>query len=182
MHAITDREEIARAFQVFKRTISECGVPLESTVGWKSDSGKWELLWHEDLKLWVWLHSEDHPEQHFCGFGVDNPHETSQVSITCEINPSRMGSRNCAGFFVKHESEIVFLAHSGRVGGGRPGIGQVAFLKHWHGKNVATVEFPNGKEHDYIILGRISDSDCRAQLKTFVHSVAKFKKAVAGPD
>jgi hypothetical protein len=69
------------------------------------------------------------------------------------------------------------LAHSGKVGGGRTGIGKSAFLKRWKqlGNDIVSVSFPNSEIHDYIIIGGIADPDFRHNLKKFVHSVGTIK-------
>src|SRR5436309_1681201 len=132
MRAITDREETVEAYKRFAHLVSEGGVAVERMVGYRGASVAAQLLWHADLKLWVLLHPERIVTRYWCAFGVDDPYPASLLSITCEINPPKIGiDRRCAGLFVKDERRNIFLAHSGKVGGGRAGIGKTAFLNHW---------------------------------------------------
>ncbi len=181
MRAVTDRQVIGQAYQRFAELISEGGVPVRRKVGHKGTSGPADLLWHADLGIWASLQPERQYNRYWCAFGVDDPYKASTLSITCEINPPKEGiNPQCAGLFVRDESGEFFLAHSGKVGGGRPGIGKSTFLEHRGNDDVVSVFFPDSKERDYIILGRIADPNLRHRLADFVHSVAKFKAATAG--
>ncbi|MBI1904384.1 MAG: hypothetical protein HYS13_25085 [Planctomycetia bacterium] len=180
MRAITDRQEIARAYALFSRLVADGGTVLERMVGYQGGSGLAQLLWHVDLQMWVLLEPNRIENRYWCAFGIDDPYPASMLSITCEINPPREGiDRKCAGLFVRDESGNVFLAHSGKVGGGREGIGKTAFLESRGNDDVASVLFPDGEERDYIILGRIDDPVLRRRLADFVRSVAQFKEATA---
>jgi hypothetical protein len=177
MLAITDRQAIAQAYGQFTRLISEGGASFNRMIGHKGKSTPADLLWHSDLKLWASLQPERIDNRYWCAFGVDDPDPALALSITCEINPPKEGiDRRCAGLFVEDGGEL-FLAHSGKIGGGRPGIGKSAFLQHWGNKNMANVVFPDRIERDYIILGRLIDPNLRHQLADFVHSIADFKEA-----
>jgi hypothetical protein len=150
-------------------------------VGYQGSSEEANLLWHRDLQVWVLLQADRLDSRYWCAFGVDDPQPASMLSITCEINSPKEGiDRRCAGLFVRGANGNVFLAHSGKVGGGRPGIGKTAFLNHLGHDEVMSVRFPDGKERDYIVLGRIDDSHLRHRLAAFVHSVAQFKEAATG--
>jgi hypothetical protein len=182
MRAVTDRQDIGQAYQRFAARISEGGIPLRRMVGHKGGgSGQADLLWHADLRIWVSLQPERQDNRYWCAYGVDDPYPASTLSITCEINPPKEVIKlpQCAGLFVRDESGELFLAHSGKVGGGRVGIGQSAFLEHWGNDDVVSVFFPDSEERDYIILGRIADPNLRHRLADFVHLVAKFKAATA---
>jgi hypothetical protein len=178
MRAITERGQVAQAYAAFAQAISQDGVAVERMVGYKGASELAQLLWHADLRLWVLLQPERLDTRYWCAFGTDDPYPASMLSITCEINPPKEGiDRRCAGLFVRDDGGVVYLAHSGKVGGGRAGIGKRAFLDHWGQDEVVSVLFPDGEERDYIILGRMDDRGFRAALARFVHSVARFKAA-----
>jgi hypothetical protein len=181
MRAITDREQITQAYAHFAGVISEGGTALERMVGFKGASEMAQLLWHSELQLWVLLQPDRIDTRYWCAFGIDDPHPAGMLSITCEINPPKEGiDRRCAGLFVRNQSGVVFLAHSGKVGGGRAGIGKTAFLDHWGQDDIVSVLFPDGEENDYIILGRLDGSDFRERLARFVHCVGRFKEGAVG--
>jgi transcriptional regulator with XRE-family HTH domain len=180
MIAITGRNEIARAYEVFARTVSEGGHSLERMVGYKGGSEMASLLWHSTLQLWVLLQPDRLADRYWCAFGTDDPVSASMLSIACEINPPREGiNRRCAGLFVRDDSGAVFIAHSGKIGGGRPGIGKSRFMQARGQQDVVSVQFPDGLEGDYIVLGRIDDQNLLARLAEFVRAIAQFKQEAA---
>src|SRR5258706_8626207 len=139
MLAVTDRQAIGQAYQRFAELISKGGALVQRRVGYKGGSIPADLLWHMDLGIWVLLRPESIKNRYWCAFGVDDPYPASLLSITCEINPPKEGiDRRCAGLFVRDESGEVFLAHSGKVGGGRAGIGKGAFLENWGNDGVVS--------------------------------------------
>ena len=95
--------------------------------------------------------------------------------ITVEINPPHEGeNRRVAGLFARDEENRIYIAHTGRVGGGRTGIGQNAFREflgphRWH-----EIETPSGLR-TAVLLGPIDSRDFTNQLADFVHNVADFK-------
>lgn len=181
MPAVTDRQVIGQVYQRFAELISEGGVPVRRMVGYKGASESADLLWHADLGIWDLLPPERICNRYWRAFGVDDPYPAFMLSITCEINPPKEGiDRRCASLFVRDENGEFFLAHSGKIGGGRVGIGKSAFLEHWGRGDIVRVSFPDSEERDYIILGRIADPNLRRRLADFVHLVAKFKAATAG--
>jgi hypothetical protein len=72
------------------------------------------------------------------------------------------------------------LAHSGKIGGGRAGIGKVAFLSNLGDADLVSVSFPGGEQWDYVIVGRVNDPNLRARLANFVHTAARFKQDAVG--
>ena len=80
----------------------------------------------------------------------------SMPSITCEISPPKdRVCRRCAGLFTQDQRGNIFLPSQCQDRRGRPGIGKRSFLAHRKSDDIASVAFPNGEAHDYIILGRI---------------------------
>jgi hypothetical protein len=81
-----------------------------------------------------WFHSRDHDSKEYPNprrlnwFGIYREHAGLEISV--EINSAYQGRNDgIAGFFARDaDSGIVYLCHSGRVGGGRKGVGKIAFL------------------------------------------------------
>jgi hypothetical protein len=181
MQAITDPKAIIQAYTEFAREVTEGGVFLNRRIGHPGGTEHTGLIWHERLQFWVSLHPERLDNRYWCLYGIEYPQPTSVIPITCEINPSKAGDdRRCAGLFVRDESGSLYLAHSGRVGGGREGIGKERFLTHLGDAAAQPISFPNGEVWDYIIIGRVAAHDFLPQLATFIHTVAQFKDEVAG--
>lgn len=94
--------------------------------------------------------------RYWCAYGTQDPTESKTLSITCEINPPRSGvNRRCGGLFVRDSRGRIYLAHSGKVGGGGTGVGKTAFTA-WYGHgNWQDVEWPDGNTTRMIIIGRV---------------------------
>lgn len=104
MDAVTERRQIEQAYDEFSRVIGEGGAPLQRRVGYQGGSVLADLLWFEDLQLWVLLQPERCDNRYWCAYGIDDPRPASMLGITCEINPPKEGiNRSCAGLFVRDQ-------------------------------------------------------------------------------
>ena len=170
------KHEIDEAYTFFSRIVLEGGEQVESVLGYQGGSVTATLTWFSDKKFWVCLEPERIENRFWCAFGTEDPTANSTVNIICEINAPRVGfNRMCAGLFISDNSGSVYLAHSGKVGGGRPGVGKISFMSAYDTNDIVPVVFPTKKEFDYIVVGRIDDLDFMTDLARFVHAVAKFK-------
>lgn len=178
---LVDEREIDAAFALFSRTLLHGGEAVESTVGYTGGSEVATVTWHTGHKFWALVEPNRVANRFWCAFGTTDPTVAPNVPITCEINPPRTGyNRQCAGLFVRDSTGSIYLTHSGKVGGGRAGIGKAAFISSRHKNDIVPVEFPDGKEFEYIAIGRIDDSDFLTDLARFVHAVADFKCQAKG--
>jgi hypothetical protein len=92
-----------------------------------------------------------------------------------EINPPHEGEdRRVAGMFVKDDAGRTYIAHSGKVGGGRKGIGQRAFREFFKNHPWPEIE-SRGGPRTVLILGPLDAPEFITQLSEFVHAVADFK-------
>jgi hypothetical protein len=113
-------------------------------------------------------------------FGVYAPERHAQT-ITVEINIPMTDNRARVGGFFAEDSGTreIFLMHSGKVGGGRPGIGKSAFLV-WSRAKLVEVVGEGGVRYG-IAIGKIDEADLAGRIWRFVQQVQRFKdEAVAG--
>jgi hypothetical protein len=75
---------------------------------------------------------------------------------------------------LKDDKGTIYLAHSGRVGGGRKGIGKSNFLKFYQGP-VESVRCPDGSDCGYIVIGPVDGDHLPLQVAHFVNEVKAFK-------
>jgi hypothetical protein len=112
--------------------------------------------------------------------GLDDPDEWDNLSITCEINPPVQGvNRRVAGAFLRGSDESLALGHSGKIGGGRKGIGQTALLADARSKK-ALVLFADGQTSTMLIVGAVNSSKFRAEVGYFVRDVQRVKALLTG--
>lgn len=171
---LTSEKEIAEAYATFVQSVIEGSERLSRVVDCQGESAPATLYWHENLGLWAVL--EPQKEHYRCAFGTDDPRPADQLSVTCEINPLRRGyNRQYVGVFIRDDNGHTYLAHSGKIGGGRPAVGKPTFLKSRHDNDIAPVTISDKIVHDYIVIGRIDDSAFLSDLAKFVSDVAEFK-------
>jgi hypothetical protein len=107
----------------------------------------------------------------------------SSLTIACEVNPPRTGvDRRCAGVLLTEGRGQTYLGHTGKIGGGRAGIGKAAFFERYSGA-LERVVWPDGQESDVILIGPVDGSRLPEQLALFVRQSARIKQEiVAGGD
>lgn len=112
-------------------------------------------------------------------FGVFRPDQPSQT-ITVEINiPVDKNTAIVAGFFAEDpDSEEIFLMHSGKVGGGRPGIGKSAFLA-WSKEKLLDIAGEDRGIRGGVAIGKLDSSDLIGRIWRFVRNVQRFKEIAA---
>jgi hypothetical protein len=128
-------------------------------------------------KLWASLgHVFDNKiKRYWNGFGVFEPNAGRQ-EITVEINvPVKTDTGQVAGFFTRNiDTAEIFLMHSGRVGGGRPGVGKSAFLAHSRATRVE-VSLGAGRYRQAVLIGKIDAADLASRIWRYVKQVDQFK-------
>jgi hypothetical protein len=109
-----------------------------------------------------------------------DPNSHSSVNITCEINPPTEGiDRRCAGVFLKDSGSGLYLAHSGKIGGGRKGIGKMNFLEQYSG-SLEEVEWPDGVTAEVVLLGKIGGRSFVNNIAAYLRAVEAFKANATG--
>jgi len=179
---ITEANNSQLAFERVREAFADgADVYHQHKLGWPSGSGVFETYWHGRLGIWGVFEphppvSRDRPRFWFC-FGVNDPADRSMLGITVEINPPHQGINNrLGGAFVTDSSGQLYLGHSGRVGGGRKGIGQRAFLEFFEGGNW---HFVPGRRSQLHLIGPVDSADFVPGLARFIREVARFKVWVA---
>ncbi len=152
---------------------------LVRAIGYQGGGGTYTVYWHPRCRFWAAVEPY-HKGRHWCVYGTADP--TAQVSlpIVCEINPlvDRV-NRRCAGVFLRDGAGETYLAHTGKIGGGRPGIGKDAFTRFMRDATWRWVDWPDGKATQAIVVGRIDADDFLTQIVAFVGQVERFKEQVA---
>jgi hypothetical protein len=147
---ITTRKESKVAFDALRSCLVKGAKKFDRNVGWPGDHGQFNLYWHDDAGFWVVFGVEE-LSRYWCAYGTMDPKAHRSVDITCEINPPTEGiDRRCAGVFLKDSGSGLYLAHSGKVGGGRKGIGKTNFLEEYSGSR-EEIEWPDGVTAEVVL-------------------------------
>jgi hypothetical protein len=174
---LTNRAEVREAFVRLSSQLKRNSKSFKRYVGWQGGGGHYTLNWRSHENFWSLLEPLEIENRYWCCFGIGKPAKHGSQSIICEINPPIKGvDRRIAGIVLKDDSDVLYLAHSGKIGGGRKGIGKQCFLAYWQGENIEEVTWPDGKTTNAIVIGRLGGKRLPIQIGRFVHEVAQFKK------
>ena len=181
LRGVTSQSETRRCQKLLEDTLDK-GLNLQVClkIGYPGGSGRYSVK-HNRI---VWFTSEKHKGKKFWNaFGL-KPEKNKQNDIVVEINIPIDGINLSigAGMFAVDEKGSIFFLHSGRIGGGYPGINKTNFLA-WYSQYVALVEIKNGsKVVNGILIGNISEKkDLIKRLTRYLRDVEYFKQLVRAP-
>ena len=174
MNVIKNKDELVMLMQKFKESlIKYADEKIKTQIGFRGYSFKAEVYYSSKLNIWFYFREESN--RYWNVFGIGRP--GSQVSIVVEINiPFKGIDRRIAGVFVKDDDGRVWLGHSGKIGGGRRGIGPKAFWKEYSGDRV--IVHDNGKTYTYAKIGYLDSPDFPERIKDFVIEVNEIKRRI----
>jgi hypothetical protein len=108
-------------------------------------------------------------------FGIQKPRPGKGLPITVEINPPLEGiNPYLAGVYLEDDLGHVIMAHRGRIGGGKPGVGKSLFVDNYRGRWLAFREGNLEKRASFV--GALDSLDFGPQLRDFVLEVARIKR------
>lgn len=152
--------------KVYKRRIGFPGGHNDGTV-----------YWHDGLQFWCLFNPDFLANRYYTCFGTMNPAEHDMVSITVEFNTAHDGvNRALGGLFVRDGAGHVYMAHTGKVGGGRPGIYKGAFWDFYGPDNAETVQWPDRSTSPVAVIGEITSPRLMERTVEFVRLVEEFKE------
>jgi hypothetical protein len=176
---ITDKAEVESAYARFTENLTAGIAPVRHVLGWPSGWGEFDFYWHPSEGVWCVLEPEHAGNRYWCCFGTDDPSTAKDLGISSEINFAYEGvNRRIAGAFVKDDDGNIYVAHSGKVGGGRKGVGKDAFLAYSIPQVREDVAWPDGATSQMLIIGMLDSVGFVNSVATFVSEVAAFKDAV----
>lgn len=179
LHVLTDRAEIEIAQSMLETAIHRAWKQTEERQVYFRPSGIKAAVVHNGRH---WFHGrtiapKGSNERYWNAFGEYEPQ--GSLSIVVEVNvPKSSVNAAIAGFYAKdRESGSTFLMHSGRIGGGRKGINQSAFLDWYPGK-LSRAYSPEG-DREAIAVAETTAKFCADDISRFIGDVATFKKNAA---
>lgn len=178
---LTSASEIATARSVMLSNLRRGCRKYRRIIGWQGGNEECDLDWNPSAGFWTCADALPDRDRWIIFFGSSDPENARMLGITCEVNPPKEGiNRRCAGIFVRDDADgAIYFAHSGKLGGGRAGIGKSAFRTHYRGA-WETIEWPDGHESDAVFIGRIDAERFAAQVANFIQEVERFKASATG--
>ncbi|HJQ58151.1 MAG TPA: hypothetical protein VJ890_14685, partial [Vineibacter sp.] len=180
LEVLSGARSIAAAVRRLRRRLA--GVTVRGvSISWHGGGAvRGDIVWLRDERFW-WRHDATRDVgRHQLMFGVAPDAPTHGESATCEINlPASGVDRRLAGAMVRGPHGIVYLAHSGKIGGGRAGRRQAAFRAFVAGGNWQTVRWPDGRAGELMLIGPLDGPRLASQIGGFVHAVHRYKRQAA---
>ena len=178
---ITNEPEIQAAQQILEHTIRNSLPTIGVTkVGFRGGQIKTELFSKGSGNLWCAFEKLENngTPRYWNSFGTLDTQKSQQI-IVVEINvPISESGRSVAGYFAKClETGKIFLVHTGKIGGGKKGIGKSSFLEHCS-LNETDIFDGRGSTHKDILIGQIDSVELSGRILRFVRKVKEFKESV----
>lgn len=158
-----------KLFEGFKKISDK---KVQGIIGFPGGNDEGDLYWSNNLKIWFF--SKKYDNLYWNAFGTQEPIENGNNSITTEINLIRSGfNKRRAGAFAKDNEGEYYLVHSGKIGGGKKGVGKNLFFENYNG-DVVKARYGDS-EGEVAVIGNLNDSNFYNNLKNFVYYVNKLK-------
>jgi hypothetical protein len=173
LQVVGEPKRIDRAIKRLQGALK--GVPARNVrLTWRGGELRTTIHWARDDAFWWAFEPRPSREALILGHAVDAP--SRRESITCEINlPRGAADRKVAGIVTADERGAFFLAHSGRMGGARPGQRKSAFREFMGDGVWREVRWPDGEESEVLIVAPLDSPRLTRLLGQFVNSVRRFK-------
>jgi 5-methylcytosine-specific restriction protein B len=173
IHFLLDPAEIAAAQRRLEQLIrSRATWSDKRTLGFKGGNFATDVSWLDDVQLWYTAPDQKEKIWHN-GFGTQDPRDRQMLSITLWLNPQKSGvDRHANAAFVRDDNGHLLLVHSGRLGGGKKGVGKRAFLQNYAGPTISV----DGQT--FVLVADLDGETAVDDIAVYVRHVAAFKEGV----
>ncbi|TXL71720.1 hypothetical protein FHP25_28950 [Vineibacter terrae] len=177
LEVVTGAWSIASAIRRLRRRLA--GLPVRGvSITWHGGGAvRGDIVWLREEGFW-WRHDNlRHPGRHSLMFGHAPQIPSLSESATCEINlPAKGADRRLAGALVRDDAGHLYLAHSGKIGGGRAGRHRQAFRAFLAGASWRAVRWPDGRQGELLLIAPIEGPRLVRQIGRFVQAVHRYKQ------
>ncbi|WP_295136968.1 hypothetical protein [uncultured Reyranella sp.] len=179
MLVVGEPKRIDRAIRRLQGALQ--GVPARGVrLTWRGGELRTTIHWARDDAFWWAFEPRRARDALVLGHAPEPP--PPRESITCEINLPRTGAdRKLAGMIVEDAAGALYLAHSGRMGGARPGQSKDGFREFLADGVWRSVEWPDGEESEALIVAPLDSPRLTRLLGRFVDAVRRYKAGGAAP-
>lgn len=177
MKQITSQQEILKLHEKLKKSLDRHkSEDIETIVGHMGNSNGITVSYSKELNIW-WafdgIAEGKSGHRYWNAFGIHKPEKGVIQNIVCEINYPTSGiNTRVAAAWVKEDKNYMLL-HSGKIGGGRKGVGKINFIENYNG--VFEEIDIDGFFKEVTIIGNLKDKKLPYQIKNFVYEVARIK-------
>ena len=173
LRVVREPRQTRRAIRRLRGSLK--GVPSHGVrLTWRGGELVTTIHWARDDSFWWAFEPRRARDALLLGHAADAP--TRRESITCEINlPHAAGDRKVAGIIAVDEAGALYLAHSGRMGGTRPGQSKSGFRDFLADGVWRRLRWPDGEETEALIVAPLESPRLTRLLGHFVDAVRRFK-------
>ena len=183
LRAVGEPRRIDRAIRRLQGALP--GIPARGVrLTWRGGELRTTIHWARDDSFWWSLESrgEGTAGRTALVLGHAPGPPGRRESITCEINLPRGGAdRKVAGIVAADEAGVLYLCHSGRMGGARTGQRKAGF-RAWADDAVwRPLRWPDGVEGEALVIAPLDSPRLTRLLGRFVEAVHRFKSGAEAP-
>lgn len=174
MEIVDDSNKIKDCQQRFKQTLeSTSSESFKAPVGHPQGTYEMDMYYFETSDFWYGSPEPDNKDRFWNPFGLGYPDQESNNSIVVEINFPYDGNMRYGGTLVEDSDGNILVCHSGKIGGGREGIGKTKFWNKYTGRQETVSDF------SLAVIAPVNSSDLPVELGDFVKEVKRIKNSIA---
>ncbi len=180
LELITRRDEADAAFTAFRSRIRQGAREMHIRIGHPGGSYEADVFYHPQENMWC-LPDRGTSEngRFYIPFGWGRPLMDRTNSMVVQFNPAHCGDNpRVGGVWLKDGSGNSYLGHTGRVGGGAPGVGKRQFIEFHQDGNWRPFR-RTASEDRAVVFGPLSQDMPLTELAQFVGKVKDFKDRLA---
>jgi len=172
LRAVGEPRRIDRAIRRLQGALR--GIPSRGVrLTWRGGELRTTIHWARDDAFWWAVEPRPSREALLLGHAPDAP--TKRESITCEINLPHSADRKVAGIIAADDQGTLYLCHSGRMGGSRPGQSKSGFREFLADGVWRKLAWPDGEETEALVIAPLDSPRLTRLLGQFVDAVRRFK-------
>ncbi len=184
LRAVGEPRRIDRAIRRLQAALK--GVPARGVrLTWRGGELVTTIHWARDDRFW-WAFEPRAARSDGAGRSTGPRHAlllghaahapSRRESITCEINlPLGGADRKVAGIIAADDAGTLYLGHSGRMGGARPGQRKAGFRAFLADGVWRPLRWPDGVDSEALIVAPLDSPRLTRLLGQFVDSVHRYK-------
>lgn len=173
LQVVGDTRRINRAIKRLHGALT--GVPARGVrLTWRGGELTTTIHWARDDAFWWAIVPRHTRDTLLLGHAAEPP--ARREGITCCIGLPRAGAdRKVAGIVAADEAGTLYLAHSGRMGGARPGLSREGFRDFLSDGVWRKLRWPDGEITEALVVAPIDSPRLHRLLGRFVEAVRRFK-------
>ena len=147
---VEDEQEIQRLHKRFHKQLGQhLNERIKCWVGYPGGANEDTVRYSKELNFWLSI--QELPTRFWNGFGIGEPVEGKNNSLSGEINFPYTGiDRRIAGAFAKEDTGKVLVLHRGKIGGGKEGVGKNSLIENFRGDFITAID--GDKETEFCLV------------------------------